>query len=155
MSDQNQTPNPTQAQQPAQTPQPTQTPQHGREAAQPPQQAQSREETSPNRPADTLRDGTVKATIWKRQGESGDFYATELARTYRDQDGNFRDSRSFSGTDLLRVSELAKGAYHRTNELRREQAQQQDIDPKRETRQDQHRAKRQSRPRNLNRDQSR
>jgi multidrug resistance efflux pump len=77
----------------------------------------------PNRPADTLRDGSLKATIWKRQGESGDFYATDLARTYKDQEGNLRDSRSFGTNDLLRVSELAKTAYHRSNELRREQAQ--------------------------------
>jgi multidrug resistance efflux pump len=85
----------------------------------------------PNRPADTLRDGSLKATIWKRQGESGDYYATDLARTYTDREGNLRDSRSFGSNDLLRVSELAKSAYHRTNELRREQAQARKADAER------------------------
>lgn len=74
-----------------------------------------------NPPADTIRDGNVKATIWKRQSEEGGpFFSTSFARTYRDEKGYYRDSNSFSGPDLLKVSELARTAYARTNELRRE-----------------------------------
>lgn len=104
-----------------------------RSAAQPPQQAQPTQAASSNRPADTLRDGALKATIWKRQAESCDFYATELARTYKDQEGRLHDTHSFSGNDLLKISELAKGAYHRTNELRREQAQERRAESERTT----------------------
>ncbi|WP_300532441.1 hypothetical protein [Maricaulis sp.] len=89
--------------------------------------------------ADTLRDGAIKATIWERQGERGQFYATELARTYQDRDGNLHDSRSFSGTDLLKVSELAKTAYQRTQELKREKAQDRQPDQDREARREAHR----------------
>ena len=32
-----------------------------------------------NGPADTLRDGAVKATIWKRESDKGAFYATTLS----------------------------------------------------------------------------
>lgn len=112
----------------------------------------------PNRPADTLRDGALKATIWKRQGESGDYYATDLARTYKDREGNLRDSRSFGSNDLLRVSELAKNAYHRTNELRREQAQERkaeaergERDEAREERRESHRRARRPRTRGTRR----
>ncbi|GEM_PF-778973 len=73
-----------------------------------------------NPPADTIRDGNVKATIWKRESEDGAFFSTSFARTYRDEKGDYRDSNSFSGPDLLKVSELARTAYARTNELRRE-----------------------------------
>ena len=132
---------------PPQQPQPQaqhQTPDHsGRSAAQPQQQAQPTQAAPKKRPEDTLRDGALKATIWKRQAESGDFYATELARTYKDQEGRLHDTHSFSGNDLLKVSELAKGAYHRTNELRREQAQERRAEaertPEAETQRDERR----------------
>ena len=114
------------------------------EAAQPQQQAQP--QPAPQRPADTLRDGAVKATIWERQGERGAFNATDLSRTYKDQEGNLRDSRSFSGSDLLRVSELAKGAYHRTNELHREKMQARETDQDREARREAHRKARSAPP---------
>ena len=79
-----------------------------------------------NRPEDTLRDGSLKATIWRNEGENGEYYSTTIARTWQDEDGNYRDSHSFSGSELLRVSELARGAYARTNELKQEQQQAQD-----------------------------
>jgi hypothetical protein len=72
-------------------------------------------------PADVLRDGSLKATIWRNEGEDGPFYSTSLARTFEDRDGNLRDAHSFSGSDLLKVSELARKAYDRTAELRREE----------------------------------
>lgn len=73
-----------------------------------------------NGPADVLRDGNIKATIWKNERENGPSFSTVFARTWQDEDGAFKDSHSFSGTELLRVSELARGAYTRTVELRQE-----------------------------------
>jgi hypothetical protein len=73
-----------------------------------------------NGPADVLRDGNIKATIWKNERENGPSFSTIFARTWQDEQGAYRDSHSFSGTELLRVSELARGAYARTNELRQE-----------------------------------
>ena len=83
-----------------------------------------------NRPEDTLRDGSLKATIWCNEGENGEYYSTTIARTWQDEDGNYRDSYSFSGSELLRVSELARGAYARTNALRQEQQQEQSQENK-------------------------
>ncbi len=71
-------------------------------------------------PADVLRDGNIKATIWKNERENGPSFSTVFARTWQDEEGGYRDSHSFSGTELLRVSELARGAYTRTIELRQE-----------------------------------
>ena len=73
-----------------------------------------------NQPRDILRDGNLKASIWRNEGEKGPFYSANLARVYRDDQGELRDSQSFSGGDLLRVSELARKTYDRTQELRRE-----------------------------------
>lgn len=81
------------------------------------QQAQQPEN---NGPADVLRDGNIKATIWKNERENGPSFSTVFSRTWQDEEGGYRDSHSFSGTELLRVSELARGAYTRTIELRQE-----------------------------------
>ena len=78
------------------------------------------------RPADVLRDGALKATIWENHGEKGPYFTTTLAKTYEDRNGKPRDTHSFSGSDLLRIAELARNAYGRSNELRRDLKQQRD-----------------------------
>lgn len=72
-----------------------------------------------NRPVDVIRDGNLKASLWRNEGENSVSYATTIARTYKTEDGAYRESNSFTGTELLRVSELARKAYDRTNDLRR------------------------------------
>ena len=92
-------------------------------------QTQERQSSQENHgPADVLRDGNIKATIWRNERENGPAYNTTFARTWQDEGGAYRDSHSFSGTELLRVSELARGAYTRTNELRREHMQELEVE---------------------------
>lgn len=79
----------------------------------------SRQSTTANRPALTLRDGALKATIWRRQNDEGDRYTVTLARTYQDQDQQYQDTNSFSGSELLRISRLAARAYDSIDDLRR------------------------------------
>lgn len=80
--------------------------------------------TDRNPPRDVLRDGNLKASIWRNDGDNGPYYATSLSRSYKDRNGELRDTHSFAGPDLLRVSELARKAYERTQELRRDDRQQ-------------------------------
>ena len=77
-------------------------------------------QSEPREPAEVIRDGNLKASIWRNDGEKGPFYATTFARTWRDEEGQYRDSSSFVASDLLKLSELARSAYTRTNALRRE-----------------------------------
>jgi len=70
-----------------------------------------------NRPEMVINDGAIKATIWKRDSSKGSFYATNFTKTYKDHDGNFQNSQSFSGTDLLKISELAKQSYQASRDL--------------------------------------
>lgn len=88
--------------------------------AAPAQEAAKTPQPEPNRPENVLRDGNIKATIWKNERENGPSFSTIFARTWQDEKGEYRDSHSFSGTELLRVSELARSAYALTNELRQE-----------------------------------
>ncbi|MEM6537375.1 MAG: hypothetical protein AAF668_06555 [Pseudomonadota bacterium] len=81
---------------------------------------------SNNRPEDVIRDGNLKASIWRNEGENGPYYSTTLARSYKDEKGKYHDTQSFSGSELLRVSELSRQAYTRSNELWRKQNQSRD-----------------------------
>ncbi len=78
-------------------------------------------QSAKNRPVDTLRDGQVKASIWRNTSDKGAFFTTTLARTYKDAEGNLRDTQNFRADDLLRLGELTRQAHHRSNELRREE----------------------------------
>lgn len=73
-----------------------------------------------NTPADVLRDGHLKATIWQNEGENGVYFTTTFARTYEAGEGELKDAHSFSGSELLRVAELARQAYAHTRTLRRD-----------------------------------
>jgi len=76
------------------------------------------QQTTTNKPAETIRDGAFKATIWKNLGEKGAFFSTTITRLYTDEHGNYHESTRFSGADLLKVSRLAGKAYDRELELR-------------------------------------
>lgn len=71
-----------------------------------------------NKPTATLRDGRIKATIWKQNSDNGDFFRVTFSRSYKDDAGNWHDSDSFSGTELLRLARLATKAFDQTNDLR-------------------------------------
>jgi hypothetical protein len=76
---------------------------------------------SNNKPTQTLRDGALKATIWENRTRDGkSFYSTQFGKTYEDANGQLKDSNNFSGTDLLRLSELARKAYAVEGTLRNE-----------------------------------
>lgn len=74
--------------------------------------------TTNNKPLSTIRDGRIKATIWKNFGEHGNFYSVRFTRTWKDDQGNFHDSDSFSSSELLRVARLASIAYDHLATLR-------------------------------------
>lgn len=74
-------------------------------------------------PANVIRDKELKASIWENEGKKGTYFTTTFAKTYEDRNGNLKDTSVFNNSDLLRISELARQAYGRTNELRQEMTQ--------------------------------
>ena len=80
------------------------------------------------KPIETLRDGSLSATIWKNESEKGAFFSVQLTRVYEDQHGNLHDSNSFTGAELLRIANLATKAYELTSSLRREEKAKATVD---------------------------
>lgn len=79
-----------------------------------------------NKPVEVIRDGNLKASIFRNEGEKGPFFSTTLARTYTDDRG-MHDTNVFSGTDLLRVSELARKAYSTSRDLQKQLGKPRDL----------------------------
>ena len=74
--------------------------------------------TQPKRkPAFTLRDGALKATVWKNESEKGPWFSVDFSRGYRTKDG-WRDTSSMRGDDLLKLAFLAQEAYAKHVELK-------------------------------------
>jgi hypothetical protein len=62
--------------------------------------------TTANKPVHTIRDGAIRATIWKNTGKNGEFFSVQVTRTYRTT-GGFRDSNRFTAGELLKVAQVA------------------------------------------------
>jgi len=63
-----------------------------------------------NKPANTLRCGNIKATIWENISEKGPFFSTTFSRPFKDQSGEWRDAISFGLNDLEALLTVARGA---------------------------------------------
>ncbi len=75
---------------------------------------------TPRRPEETLREGPLKAAIWRNEGENGAYHSVTVARTYKDREGNLQDTQSFRPKDMLGLSELARRAHHDVHDRDRE-----------------------------------
>ena len=56
--------------------------------------------TTNNKPANRLRCGNIKATIWENLSEKGPFSATTFSRQFKDQSGAWHNGTSFGLNDL-------------------------------------------------------
>jgi hypothetical protein len=63
-----------------------------------------------NKPANTLRCGNIKATIWQNVSEKGPFFATTFSRPFKDQSGTWRNGTSFGLSDLEALVRVAREA---------------------------------------------
>ncbi len=63
-----------------------------------------------NKPANTLRCGSIKATIWQNTSEKGPFFSTTFSRPFKDQSGAWRNGTSFGLNDLEALVTVARAA---------------------------------------------
>jgi hypothetical protein len=68
-----------------------------------------------NRPVHTIRYGSLRAAIWRNVVDNGNAsrptYSVTLSRSYKDGDGNWKDSASFGMVDLLLLAKAADEAH--------------------------------------------
>jgi hypothetical protein len=59
------------------------------------------------KPANELRCGIIKATIWENTSKKGPFFATTFSRPFKDQSGMWRNGASFGLNDLEALMNVA------------------------------------------------
>lgn len=74
------------------------------------------------KPAITLRDGRISASVWENKSEKGDFYSVTFQRAFTDAEGNTKNSSSFSNRELLVIARLASRAYDEIKSRRTDDA---------------------------------
>lgn len=76
---------------------------------------------STNTPASEVRDGLLRITIFRNESAEPDApprYSGKASRSYQNQDGDWRETTSYSGTEHLRMARLHLKAYDAEMELR-------------------------------------
>jgi hypothetical protein len=63
-----------------------------------------------NKPANQLRCGNIKATIWQNVSEKEPFFATTFSRPFKDPSGAWRNGSSFGLNDLEALLTVAREA---------------------------------------------
>lgn len=63
--------------------------------------------TTTNKPASTFKRGTVKAAVWENTGKDGLFYSVTFSRSYKDAEGNWKNTDSYAHSDLEALADVA------------------------------------------------
>ncbi len=92
-----------------------------------------------NKPVEVLRDGNLKAAVFRNEGEKGPFFSVSLSRTYTDERGQYHDSNVLSGTELLRGAELLRKSYDVSRDLKKDLGKSGELFQERSGRDDRHR----------------
>ena len=78
-------------------------------------------------PVEEVRIGSIKAAIWRNEGERGPRFNITFQRLYRTEDGKWQSTSSFGRDDLLVLMKVADATHTRVMELigdKREQQRQ-------------------------------
>ena len=59
-------------------------------------------------PAYTVHRGAIRGTCWLNSGKDGAWYSVTIARSYKDEKGEWHSANSFGVRDLLVVAEVAR-----------------------------------------------
>lgn len=68
--------------------------------------------TTENKPFQKISSSKgMVATMWKKPSKHGFFYNTTVTKTYKDDQGNYQETTSFSGEENLIAAYLRTEAY--------------------------------------------
>ena len=64
-----------------------------------------------NRPVNTVRVGHCKVSIWKNETKNGVMYSAVPVRIYRTEAGEWAETHSLCGTEILLMKEALNRAF--------------------------------------------
>ena len=77
----------------------------------------AKQQSNKVQPAEEVRVGSVKAAIWRNEGDSGAYFNVTFQRLYRTEDGQWQSTASFGRDDLLVLAKVADAAHTRLLQL--------------------------------------
>ena len=80
-------------------------------------------------PVEEVRIGSVKAAIWRNEGESGPRFNVTFQRLYCTEEGKWQSTAGFNRDDLLVLMKVADATHTRVLQLLGEQRQQRQEQP--------------------------
>jgi hypothetical protein len=83
-----------------------------------PTQQQQPVADSANKPVHTVRHRSIKGTIWKNETSNGPMYNVIVVRSYRQDNGEWKDTHSIGYDDLMNVAALMYEAHAYISSLR-------------------------------------
>ncbi len=69
---------------------------------------------------EVISDGYLRINIWTNEGKNGPYQKATISKPFKDDQGNFHDGKNLDQLDLLKLPELARRAYNRMNDVKRE-----------------------------------
>lgn len=74
-----------------------------------------------NAPIDKVSCFPVEAAIWLNYTQDGkSMYSVSFQRVYKAQDGSWKRTQGYAGSDLLILAQVAQGAWSRIQQLKQE-----------------------------------
>ena len=79
--------------------------------------AQEENQSAGRRPIFKLRDGTSSVAVFANQGDNGVFHTIKMDHAYKDSDGNYKPSNSFTAQEAATYMALMAAGYSKAVEL--------------------------------------
>ena len=76
-------------------------------------------------PVEEVRLGSIKAAIWRNEGDNGPRFNVTFQRLYRTEEGNWQSTASFGRDDLLVLMKVADATHTLVMQLLGEKREQQ------------------------------
>ncbi len=71
------------------------------------------------RPAAAFKQGGVEVSVWRNKTEKGEMFNTTIRNSYKDDaSGEWKETTSFSPTDLALLAQLSGQAFQAITELK-------------------------------------
>ena len=76
------------------------------------------QEQQKQKPVASHRAGTTEVAVWKRKNEHGTFFDVTHTRSYKNQNGEWKQSKSIPEDHLLKTAQLFEKAYGTIQDIR-------------------------------------
>jgi hypothetical protein len=89
----------------------------------------AKQQSNKVQPAEEIRIGSVKAAIWRNEGETGAYFTVTFQRLYRTEEGQWQSTASFGRDGLLVLAKVADATHTRLLQLIATQRKEQPMPP--------------------------